>query len=338
MKLFSTAIAFAAMAAATSLRAAPDYILSRSVPLGAPDHWDYIVFDPASSRVYIAHGDQVAVVDGRSGVMIGRVEGVTGSTHGTAISALTGQGFTDDGRTGTAVAFDLNSLKIIKQIPTDKDADAAVIDNATAHVFVIEGDPGAIAVIDAKTDASVATIKAGEKLEYAAADDAGTVYVAGEEKSDLLKIDARTNSVVGRWPTPDCSSPHGLALDKAARRLFMGCVNSVMMVADADTGRVVAKLPIGRGSDAVAWDPTRRRVFSSNGAEGTITVYEQKSPNVYHPLETITTIVSGRTMAVDPASGRLFVAAADTDPSATRGGRPRTRPGTLRLMFFDPVK
>ncbi len=328
----------AAMAAASPSLARAPYILSKSVPLGAPDRWDYTVFDPGSGRVYVAHGDQVAVVDGRSGAVIGRVEGVVGGTHGTAISAQTGQGFTDDGRNGTVLAFDLKTLKIIKQIPADRDADAAVLDEATGHVFVIEGDPKAITVIDTKTDAAIATIKAGEKMEYAAADDRGGVYVAGEENSDLLKIDARTNTVVGRWPTPDCTSPHGLALDRAGRRVFMSCINSVMMVVDADTGRLVAKLPIGRGSDAVAWDPTRKRVFSSNGADGTITVYQQSSPDAYQPLETVATAISGRTMAVDPGSGRLFVAAADTDPSARPGGRPRPRPGTLRLMFLDPVK
>ena len=338
MKLFQSAIVAAVMAAATPSLAAAPYTLAKTVPLGAPDRWDYVVFDPGSGRVYVAHGDQLAVVDGRSGAMIGRVEGIEGGTHGTAISAPTGQGFTDDGRNGTVLAFDLKTLKIAKQIPADKDADAAVIDKVTGHVFVIEGDPGAITVIDTKTDAAIATIKAGEKMEYAAADDAGGVYVAGEEKSDLLKVDARTNAVVERWPTPDCKSPHGLALDKVRRRLFMSCTNSMMMVVDADTGRTVAKLPIGRGSDAVAWDSTRKRVFSSNGVDGTVSVYQQSSPDSYQPLEPVATAVSGRTMAVDPVSGRLFVAAADTDPSATPGGRPRPRPGTLRLLFFDPAK
>jgi DNA-binding beta-propeller fold protein YncE len=117
----------------------------------------------------------------------------------------------------------------------------------------------------------------------------------------------------------------------------MGCVNSAMMVVDADTGRVVAELPIGRGSDAVAFDPKRKRVFSSNGVDGTVTVYQQTSPNDYRALEPVQTAVSGRTIAVDPASGRLFIAAAETDPNPTPGGRPRPRPGTLKLMMFDPT-
>ena len=175
-------------------------------------------------------------------------------------------------------------------------------------------------------------------MEYATTDDQGALYVAGEEKRDLIKIDARTNAVLARWPTPDCASPHGLALDRTGRRLFMGCINQEMMVVDADTGRVVAQAPIGKGSDAIAFDPVRKRVFSSNGADGTITVFQELSPDVYQALEPIQTAVSGRTMDVDPRSGRLFVMAADTDPPAAPGLRPRPRPGTLKMMMFDPVK
>ena len=294
----------------------PAYALAKSLPLGAPDRWDYVVVDRASGRVFVAHGDRVAVVDGRAGTLVGEVTGVAGGTHGTGVSTATGQGFTDDGRAGMVVAFDLKTLKVVKTIPADKDADAIATDKATGHVFVIEGDPGAITVIDPRTDTVVATIKAGEKMEYGAADDHGVVYVAGNEKLDLLRIDARTNAVTARWPTPDCTSPHGLAYDPAGRRLFMGCINSRLMVVDATSGRVVTELAIGRGSDAVAFDPKRKRVFSSNGLDGTITVYQQRTPDTYEVLAPVTTAVSGRTMDVDAATGRLFVAAARTGPPA----------------------
>lgn len=175
-------------------------------------------------------------------------------------------------------------------------------------------------------------------MEYAAADGRGLIYVAGNQNRDLLRIDARTNAVTARWPTPDCTSPHGLAYDVASRRLFMGCVNSKLMVVDATSGRVVTELAIGRGSDAVAFDPKRRRVFSSNGLDGTITVHQQRTPDTYEALAPVTTAVGGRTMDVDPATGRLFVAAAQTNPPATPGGRPRARPGTLRLLMFDPTR
>lgn len=335
MKVLALALA-AIVAAPTSSAPAADYTLIKSVPLGSPDRWDYVVYDDQTQRVYVAHGDRLAVVDARTGTLVGQVVGIAGGTHGTAISWPTRQGFTDDGRNGKAVAFDLTTLKITREIPADIDADAIASDRATGHVFVIEGDPAALTVIDPKTDAPIATIKAGEKLEYGAGDGHGSVYVAGLANGDMVKVDARTNRVVAHWPTPGCTAPHGLAVDPRGRRVFMGCANSVMAVVDAANGRVVAMLPIGRGNDAVAFDSVRRRVFSSNGRDGTITVYQQQSPNHYLQLAPVQTLVSARTMSVDPSTGRLFVAAADTDPSATPGGRPRVRPGTFRLLIYAP--
>ena len=337
MKLYGFALATLLGISSLSAAAVPDYVLVKSVPLGTPDRWDYVVRDGQTQRVYIAHGDRLAVVDVRTGDLVGQVEGITGGTHGAAISLPTHQGFTDDGRNGKAVAFDLTTLKVTREIPANVDADAIASDRATGHIFIIEGDPAALTVIDPKTDTAIATIKAGEKLEYGAGDGHGSIYVAGVANGDLVKVDARSNRVVAHWPAPGCTAPHGLAVDARAHRVFMGCANSVMAVLDASSGRLVAMLPIGRGNDAVAFDPVRRRVFSSNGRDGTISIYQQQSPDRYVALPPVQTVVSARTMSVDPATGELFVAAADTEPSATPGGRPQIKPGTVRLMVFAPA-
>ena len=184
----------------------------------------------------------------------------------------------------------------------------------------------------------VANIQAGEKMEDGAGDGRGAVFVAGVEKRDLLKIDAKANAAVARWPTPDGASPHGLALGAEHHRAFMGCVNSMMMmVVDATSGALVAKLPIARRNDAMAYDPKRKRVVSSNGLDGTVSVYQEVMPGNYKALDTLTTAVSGRSIDVDPETGRLFVAASGVDPPATPGGRPRPKAGTLRPMMPDPV-
>ena len=330
-------LALAPLAVTGQAQSTPSYRLTRTVPLGTPDRWDYVVADAETARVYVAHGDRVTVLDAGTGAVVGQVEGMPGGTHGTAISTATGQGFTDDGGKAEAVAFDLRTLKVTRRIPAAADADGMARDPATGRVFVVEGDPGTMTVIDPRTDKVVATINAGEKMEYLAADKAGHVYVAGEANSDLIKIDARTATIVARWPTPDCKSPHGLAFDEAGQRVFIGCANAKLMVVDARGGKVVAELPIGLGNDAVAFDPVRRRVFSSNGRDGTVSVYRQVSPDRYEAMPAIATAVSARTMAVDARSGRLFVVAADTDPNPTPGGRPRIRPGTVRMMIYDPV-
>ncbi len=51
------------------------------------------------------------------------------------------------------------------------------------------------------------------------------------------------------------------------------------------TGKLVATLPTGRGADAAAYDPGRQRVFSSNGADGTLTLIQQNGPDAYASLD-----------------------------------------------------
>src|ERR1017187_9696264 len=110
-----------------------DYHVTHTVPLGAPDRWDYVVYDPASHSVYVAHGDRVTVVDGQSGAVVGQVQGMPGGTHGVAISHAAGLGYTDDGEAGQAVAFSLRTLKVIKRLKAEDDADAIIVDPTSGH-------------------------------------------------------------------------------------------------------------------------------------------------------------------------------------------------------------
>ncbi len=183
------AVALLAMFATPAL-AAPAYILSKSTPLGTPDRWDYVVFSRDTGRVYVAHGDKVAVIDAKSGDLVGEVEGIAGGTHGSAISAATGQGFTDDGRNGLAIVYDLKTLKITRQISAAKDADAIAIDRASGHLFVIEGNSASITVIDPKTDAVVGTVRVGEKME---------VRCGRRKRCGLRRRRGEARSVEGRY-------------------------------------------------------------------------------------------------------------------------------------------
>jgi len=181
----------------------PDYRVVQTVKLGSPDRWDYVVFDPSSKRVYVAHGNEVTVVDGRKGNIVGHIIGLPGGTHGIAVAAGSGKGYTDDGEAGEAAAFDLSTLEVVKRTKAAADADAVAFDPASGHVFVINGDTGTITVIDPKSDSVIATINGGGKLEYAVADGSGHLYVNGAGKQEVLAIDTRSNQVTARWPVPE---------------------------------------------------------------------------------------------------------------------------------------
>jgi YVTN family beta-propeller protein len=315
------------------------YLISKVVPLGAPDRWDYIVFDPDSHTVYVAHGDRLSVVDGRTGVVLGTVEGMPGGTHGIAISHATGKGYTDDGKAGMVVAFDLKTFKVIKRIKAENDADGIVFDPASGHIFVIDGDSGKLTVIDPKTDAVVATVDGGGGLEFGDTGNNGKFYVDGVEKNEIVRVDTATNKADAHWPMPSCVKPHGLAIDREHHRLFASCSNKAMVVMNADNGAVIATLPIGEGTDFAAFDPIRGLAYSSN-RDGTLSVVAEISPDNFVSLPAIPTQVGARTMAIDPETGRIYLVTADmtTNQSAvprnlkTRLG---VTPGSVRLLFLD---
>ena len=187
--------------------------------------------------VYVAHANEIAVVDGHSGDVVGRVQGGSGVNGVTAIPAL-GKGYTDSRTKKAAVAFDLKTLKVTAEIPADTDTDGIVYEAASKRVFVVNGDAMNATVIDATTDKPVATIALAGKPEYLASDDAGHVFINITDKKEIVRVDARTAKIEARWPISDCESPHGPAIDRASsHRLFSvsASIPSKMAVVDSWT-------------------------------------------------------------------------------------------------------
>jgi YVTN family beta-propeller protein len=322
----------------------PEYRITKTIPLGAPDRWDYLTFDPASHRVYVAHGDRVTVVDGHDGKIIGEITGFPGGTHGIAVVSAAGRGYTDDGEAGEVGSFSLGTLKVGKRIKAMADADGIVFDPSSGHVFVINGDTGTLTVIDPTTDSAVATVAAGSPLEFGVSGQNGKLYVDGVEKNEIVRIDTRSNLVDAHWPLSGCSTPRGLAIDLGSHRLFASCGNRVLEVVNFDSGAVQETLPIGAGTDAAAFDPKRRRAFSSNGQDGTLTIVQEQETGKFAALGSVPTAPLARTMSIDPATGRIYLVTADIDanfpatpPSEPGPHRRHVVPGSVKLVFFDPV-
>ena len=98
---------------------------------------------------------------------------------------------------------------------------------------------------------------------------------------------------------------------------------------------------IGRGPDGVAYDPDLGMLFTANGIDGTLTVIRQDSPNDYRVLATLTTQVSARTLTLDPASHRIYIAAAQFGPRPTAAAdqpapSPNLIPNTFIVLVAQP--
>jgi hypothetical protein len=310
------AVVGAALASpALAARVPADYLFAGDINLGAPGWWDYASFDPNSGRLYVAQVNTIAVIDTVTGKRVGSV-GPLDDAHGAVAVPALGKGFATSGGDGVLAVFDLANLRITARITVGRDADAVIYDPATHALLVAVGDAKQLVVVDPRSGTVARKIDLPGAPEFPAVDGRGKVFVNLASTSQLARIDIASGRTEAVWALPGCHAPHGLAYDHRSGRLFSGCSNKVLVAVDPASGRILATLPIGPFSDAVAVDEARRRVFAPNG-DGTLTVISEGQRDRYAVLRTLPTFFGAKSMAIDPRTGTLFVSHGDM---AIKGG------------------
>lgn len=334
ISIAAAAVLSLAACAASAKDASPAYAQSARWHVGGDGGWDYLAFDETGRRLFVTHGDRVVVLDAADGRRLGEVAPTAG-VHGVAFAPALGKGFASAGKADAVIVFDLRTLAVTANIAVGHNPDALLFDAPTARVFAFNGRSHDASVIDANGGKVLATIPLGGKPEFAVSDGKGRVYVNLEDRAELAVIDAAAAKVVATWPLADCEEPSGLALDAEHARLFSVCANERLAVTDARSGKAVARVAIGKGPDAVAFDAERHRVFSSNGEDGTMTVVREVTPDRYEVVQNLATQRSARTLALDPRTHRVFLAAAEVlsqaaDAAAHR--RPPLKPDSFGVL------
>lgn len=189
--------------------------------------------------------------------------------------------------------------------------------DGNGSIYITVPDRNQIMRLDAQAVGSVIQRAINER---AAAVKKQVVGKSAGEKADEkpLQIDLRTRSnseAVEAYPRmfsldSVCERPRALAMDVAHERLFAACSNYKMVAMDAESGRVVAAIPIGPGADAIGYDPNRGLIFTSNGAgDGSLTIIRQDVTDTYSVVQTLPTRQNARTLAINPSNGDVYLAA-----------------------------
>jgi WD40 repeat protein len=325
-------------ASAPALTNPSGYHLIDSVQLSGETGWDLYGLDTAAQRLYISRSTRVQVVDCANDSVIGEIPNTSG-VHGIAVVPSLGKGFTSNGRDSSVTVFDLKTLKqlAIIKLPA-RNPDVILFEPVSMRVFVFNGGSNNAVAIDAMSNAVIGTVAFDGKPELAVSDEKGTIFVNLEDKSSVVAFDAATLKVLHTWSLAPGKEPTGLAIDRLHRRLFSACNNNLMIILDADSGNVVARLPIGSNVDGAGFDPATQYAFSSNG-EGTLTVVSEESPAKFTVVENVTTRKSARTMALDEKTHRIYMLSAKfgTPPAPTADHphpRPPIVPGSVTLYVF----
>jgi hypothetical protein len=338
MACFTICISLA-IAGTVALASPPanSYHLVKVVPLGAApgeaEYFDYVTVDPGGRRVYIAHGTEVKVLDADSFAVVGSITGLK-RCHGVALVPELSKGFITDGDGAKVLVFDIKTLKITGEIKTYPDTDSITYDLSSKLVFTFNGDSKNSSVIDPVKGTVIKTIDMGGSPEQPAADGKGTVYDNNEESNEVVVIDTHALTVKTRWSVKPAGQAVALSLDREHHRLFSAGRNpSILVMMDADNGKVLQSFPITAGVDASVYDPATGFVFSSTRA-GVLHVFREESPDKLSPIEEIKTEYGAKTMALDPNTSNLLLVSSDfTSPSEPNGARKAIK-GTAHLLVY----
>jgi DNA-binding beta-propeller fold protein YncE len=290
------------------------YKILRTVTVGGDGGFDYIVTDSQGRRLYIARSGKtnprLLAFDLDSLKQAGELDGI--SAHGAVVDPANHHGFASS---KPLTMFDSTSTATLKSITVDGDPDGLSLDAGAHRVYVLSHSAPNITAINTADGSIIGTVNLDAAVEETKSDGKGHLYVALENRDAVGVVDANSMSVTARYPLAgQGATPAGLALDAKTRVLFVACRNpGVMVMMNADSGAILATLPIGAQNDGVLFNPATNEALAATG-DGHLTVIKEDGPGKFSVEQTLTTLPGARTIALDRKTGHIFLMTADYGP------------------------
>ena len=313
------------------------YHVQNRISIPGNGSWDYLSVDEPTATLFVSHGNEMDVIDLKdNNKLIAIVKDLKGM-HGIALVKELDMGYISNGKDNSVTVIDLETYEFVKNIKiTEKNPDAILYDSFSHKVFTFNGGSSDVTVLDVNKLSVVGTIQLPGKPEFAVTDKKGKVFVNIEDKNSICVIDVNTLKVEKTWSIAPGKSPSGLAIDIENHRLFSVCDNKLMVMVDAETGKVVSTIKIGKNVDGVEFDPVLKRIYTSNG-EGTMTVIQQKNADSYSVLENFPTQKGARTIAINSKTHKIYLPTAEYNPApkpSNENPKPRAiiKPGSFKVL------
>ena len=313
------------------------YSVQKTTKVGGEGGFDYVSADADGCRLYIARsGSAPRITVFNLDTLEPAGEIPMTNARGATVDATSHHGFASS---SPVAMWDTKTLALIKTIPIEGRPDGILSDAFNHRIYVFSHSAPNVTVLNAKDGAMLGTIDLGGAPEQAVTDGKGHIYVDLEDKDSVAVVDTKTMKMTGQYSLNGKGGGNaGLAIDVKNHILFVACRNpQVMVMLDANDGKILADLPIGRGCDGAIFNPKTMECFSSQG-DGTLTIIKEKSPQSFEVEQTVKTMTSAKTLTLDSKTGKILLIAAEYSVATTpaqpngRGGRGAMVPGSFSIL------
>jgi DNA-binding beta-propeller fold protein YncE len=276
---------------------------------------DYVFADSEGRKLYVPRGNEVLAFDLDTLKSAGSIGNAR--ARGVAVDAKTHHGFCSS---SPVVMWDTDTLKTLKTIDVEGRPDGIMFEPMTETIYVFSHSQPNATIIDAKDGTVLGTLDLGGAPEQAASDGAGHLYVDLEDKDSIAVVDVKARKVTGHFGLGGKGGgPAGLGLDAKNGILFAFCHDpATAVILDAHDGKILASLPIGRGTDGGGFNPDTMEAFSSQG-DGTLTIIKETSPTAFEVEQTVQTKPRAKTCTLDTKKDQIILIALEPAPASAAG-------------------
>lgn len=313
-------LAFGAVVALAHAAGEPALELVATIPMpGVKGRIDHLDIDAKRHRLFVAalENNTLEVVDVERNRHEKSVSGF-GEPQGLIYLPEWNRVYVANGSADRVDILDAGSLAPLKRIDKLDDADNVRYDAAGRKVLVGYGK-GALRMLYPDTGESAGDIPlSGHPESFQLEQNGNRVFVNVPTARHVAVVDRVKREVLATWEVPGATANFPMALDEKGRRLFVGARSpAVMVVYDIDSGKAVAKVPIGGDADDIFFDPKRKRVYVICG-EGRVDTFRQETPDRYTNQGSAKTAPRARTGLFVLEEGKLYVAAPAVGTSPAR--------------------
>jgi len=226
--------------------------------------------------------------------------------------------FVANAGSGNVNVYDGKTYALRKSIAlgAESDTDNVRWDEASKRVFV--GILGGIAMIDAATEARIGDDlkgSGGHSESFQLEKKGSRIFVNVPGDGSVVNVIDRKTGGLTKWELNGAKANFPMALDEDGHRLFVVTRRPpLLVVLDTDTGKEVARVPVGGSCDDVYFDAERKRIYALCG-EGFVSVIQQNDSNRYTLRANIPTTVGVRTGVFFGTSLYVGVPAAGSEPA-----------------------
>jgi DNA-binding beta-propeller fold protein YncE len=303
--------------AAPAVSSAGPYKVVNTAKVGGEGGFDYVDADPDTRHLYV-------VRSGRPGGRISTYDLDTLKLVGEIPNVNGGHAVAVDPKTGHAfsssnpvVMFDSKTLAVIKTIPVQGNPDGIFFEPSTERIYVLSHRAPHVTAING-TDGTIAgTIDLGGAPEEGAADGKGHAYICVEDEGKVAVVDCKAMKTTSHFDLgPNGGQPAGLSMDPVNNILFVYC-RAARNCLVLNAADGKILATLPTGSGVDAAEFNPQTMESfSSAGDGKLTVIKETSPTTFVVEQNVTTKSGAKCSTLDSKTGQIYLIVADRGGAA----------------------